>query len=317
MRFSGFVPLAVLLGAPPGQAQGPANAPTFRARTELVVVDVAVTDPEGKPVPGLKREDFRVLEDGKSQDIATFEAVEIADVAVSAGPAESGGPSVPSDPPTMAILFDDLHLRPFDAERLKTAVRDLLRAEAGQGTQVALIAPGAGVARMGRLPEAERDLENVLRGLKGFVSPMRQDMSEQEAYEINALRNEGVEILVAERLAQKGLGGIEVAATRAEVRGRAAEMDREWSLHRQSTLEALAQTLGWLASTKGRRTLVLVSRGFVYDSDLHGYRQAIGASRRANVPIHLLDARGLEGLLPFQDLDVQEASLPRPGISTQ
>ena len=39
--------------------------PTIRVSTHLVLVDVVVTDKQGKPVKGLKQEDFAVQEKGK------------------------------------------------------------------------------------------------------------------------------------------------------------------------------------------------------------------------------------------------------------
>ena len=47
-------------------------APTIRVTTRMVLVDVVVTDKQGKPVPGLRAEDFTLEEKGKTQKIATF-----------------------------------------------------------------------------------------------------------------------------------------------------------------------------------------------------------------------------------------------------
>src|SRR6202166_5390741 len=46
---------------------------TFTARTELVLITTLVTDKSGNHITGLKKEDFRVLENGAEQKIATFE----------------------------------------------------------------------------------------------------------------------------------------------------------------------------------------------------------------------------------------------------
>jgi VWFA-related protein len=46
----------------------------IRTRVDLVVVPVSVRDSNGKLVPGLKQEDFVVLEDGKTQTISNFSA---------------------------------------------------------------------------------------------------------------------------------------------------------------------------------------------------------------------------------------------------
>ena len=47
-------------------------APTIRVSTHMVLLDVVVTDKQGKAVNGLKPEDFTVEENGKTQKIAAF-----------------------------------------------------------------------------------------------------------------------------------------------------------------------------------------------------------------------------------------------------
>jgi hypothetical protein len=45
----------------------------FKSSVRQVVVDVVVTGSDGKPVSGLKADDFTVAEDGKSQKILSFD----------------------------------------------------------------------------------------------------------------------------------------------------------------------------------------------------------------------------------------------------
>lgn len=52
-------------------------APTFRASTDLVDVDVSVLDRDRLPVRGLTAADFTVLEDGQPRPIVAFSAVEL------------------------------------------------------------------------------------------------------------------------------------------------------------------------------------------------------------------------------------------------
>src|SRR5215469_5850057 len=51
----------------------PNPIPALRTRARLVLVDVVVTNNKGEPVPGLKKEDFEVSEDGKPQTLTVFE----------------------------------------------------------------------------------------------------------------------------------------------------------------------------------------------------------------------------------------------------
>ena len=59
---------------PSGQTQPtPAPAPTLKVDVKLVNVYVTVTDAHGAPVPGLKKENFTVQEDGLDQTISVFD----------------------------------------------------------------------------------------------------------------------------------------------------------------------------------------------------------------------------------------------------
>jgi VWFA-related protein len=66
--------VAVLAQSAPPSPQAQIPQPTFRTGVVLVPVDVRVLDRDGKPVTGLKQEDFTVLEDGAPQEIRHFSA---------------------------------------------------------------------------------------------------------------------------------------------------------------------------------------------------------------------------------------------------
>src|SRR6202162_3432323 len=57
-------------GTPPSPAQIP--PPTIRVSTHMVLVDIVVTDKQGKAVTGLHPEDFVVEENGKVQKVASL-----------------------------------------------------------------------------------------------------------------------------------------------------------------------------------------------------------------------------------------------------
>src|SRR5215472_8882717 len=60
----------------PQQPSGP-PVPTFRVQVDAIEIEAFVTDEQGKPVTGLKREDFQIFEDGKRQNITSFSQVDI------------------------------------------------------------------------------------------------------------------------------------------------------------------------------------------------------------------------------------------------
>src|SRR5690242_1153446 len=53
----------------------------FRARAEMVRVDVSVHDRQGQPVHGLTAADFLLTEDGKPQQISSFSEITLSSAA--------------------------------------------------------------------------------------------------------------------------------------------------------------------------------------------------------------------------------------------
>ena len=105
-------------------------AQTFRTSTNVVEVQIVVSDRSGKPVPGLTRDDFEIVEDGKPQSISLFSFVDIPlPMTAAAAPAPAPAPSAPTDVVTNAlkpesrlylIVLDSNHV---DASRSTTARR--------------------------------------------------------------------------------------------------------------------------------------------------------------------------------------------------
>src|SRR5687767_11708719 len=89
------IALAVLVLAIPA-AQQPAQAPTFKAATQVVELDVRVFDKDGKFLTGLTAADFEVIEDGAGQKVQTFFFVD--DPGRSAGAPSASTLSSPPSP---------------------------------------------------------------------------------------------------------------------------------------------------------------------------------------------------------------------------
>ena len=64
---------ALIWGHSPLASQSEADTSTMKAKARLVLVDVSVTNEKGEPIPGLQKADFEISEDGKTQNISTFE----------------------------------------------------------------------------------------------------------------------------------------------------------------------------------------------------------------------------------------------------
>jgi VWFA-related protein len=115
-------------------AQGP-QPPTFRARADLVQVDVVVVDKDGNAVRGLTAPDFMLRDGGKPQEIANFDEVSHARPVAAAG-AIAPPPIVAQDVSSnqtvqagrlVVMVIDDLHIykeRTARAREIATRVLD-------------------------------------------------------------------------------------------------------------------------------------------------------------------------------------------------
>lgn len=64
-----------LLVGPVVSAGSSEQPPTFATSAELIRLDVVVVDQDGRPVEGLTREDFEVIEGGQVRTILWFEPI--------------------------------------------------------------------------------------------------------------------------------------------------------------------------------------------------------------------------------------------------
>jgi VWFA-related protein len=295
------------------QAAKPQEPPaTFPAQVEQVTVDVVVTDKKGEPVTGLKKEDLEVYENGAPQTIVSFDAIEVA-AAPAPKPAPRPKVSTNTSPErrrpgrTFVIFFDDIHLTPFTAQRAKAAVADFLRTVAREGDRVTLAVAGGGGWWSARMEAGRDEMIELVKRLQGrsFLDTGRDRMSDYEAMRIHVFRDEMVMNRVLRRFAAAGLmtatqQSQHVTGPRARedpiVTGRAAEVYLGAAARNRITLEALERSLTALAGVEGRKSLILVSDGFIYDPQLDLFRRLIDASRRANTALYFVNSRGLEGL---------------------
>src|SRR6478672_9272990 len=144
MRFTISVALvAALLQAAPPQQQPPI---TFKVEVNYVEVDATVTDAQGSFVRDLKKDDFKVVEDGAPQALTAFSMVDI--------PVERIDPPlykstaivpdvvsnrVPFEGRVFVIVMDDLNTRVSRTPRVRAAARQFVERYVGANDIVAVI----------------------------------------------------------------------------------------------------------------------------------------------------------------------------------
>lgn len=118
----------------PAAGDVPVESPpvTFRVQIDYVEVDAIVTDDQGNPVRGLRREDFEVLEDGLRQEVELFSLIDVP-VTPPDQPLFSETPieldvrtNVEFDGRLYVLLLDDLHTDLRRSNLVKSAARDFV-----------------------------------------------------------------------------------------------------------------------------------------------------------------------------------------------
>ena len=302
-----------------GQLRPEGQPPRFPAGVELVVVDAVVVDEAGRPVAGLGRDDFTVLEDGRPQPITSFEAVQIPApraavpaprprastnvVATAAAPAARSGRA-------FVVVFDELGLTAAQAQDAKRATVHFLEQGVGEGDRVSVVATGSRAWWTARMEEGREELVAFLQGLQGRCVPDTSDlrMTDYEAMRVHEFDDTVFGERVRRRFWQQGVDPYDDVYHLRErlyddhpglnhpmVRARAAQVYREARDRTRETLAVVERALRSLATTKGRKSLILVSRGFIYDPKVEEFKRVLEASRRSNAALYFLDARGLVG----------------------
>ncbi len=247
-----------LLLAPvlPLRAQDP-PAESFGETIQVSVVnlDVFVTDKQGKPIPGLRKEDFQVFEDGKPVEISNFFA-ESGGTAPAAVPA----PAVPAPVPgavaaapvqapvdqrlRLVVFVDDVNLSAANRSRILQSVGKFLHGELKPGDEVMLVRYDGKVdvrrSFTGDLGRVDADLAAVLA--------LPTDIRKYESSFNQALRE-----LYSSVNGGEGFGPLAEASL------------SNWAAQESSmvrgALTGLDVVVSWLAGVPGRKAILYVSDG--------------------------------------------------------
>ncbi len=310
------------LGLAPAVSSGPvptAQAPVFGAGTELVQVDAVVLDRLGNPVEDLTEDDFVVKEDGRLQTIQEFEAVALPESAPSRTAATSFvstnvQPRASRRPRSFVVVFDDAQLSKVSGERARDAVKHFLRIGLRDDDEVTLVSTATNAWWSACLGEGRDDLIAVLDRLQGRrpVDTSTGYMSDFEAMRIYVNRDHQLGAEVTRRFAENGVlldpGDADSLAVANDlglgeghpvVRAKAAEVYLNVRVRNQATLRTLQRVADALAQGRGRKSVILVSDGFIHDPSLSDFKDVQRAMNRANASVYFLDARGLTGSSEF------------------
>ncbi len=328
------------------QAQSPTNdqAPQdqvpfqLKVASNLVVVRVLVRDAQGEPVEGLQKEDFHLFDRGKEQKITQFEAEVAEPEAPAAAPATTASPSAiapaKTKPPKrfLVLYFDDLDMSDSDAIDARDAAEHYLAKNLQPDERVAMFTSSAMLsdftADMQRIHEALSRLHPHPQAARHTDCP---DISDYQALEINREDNPNMSdawtMAIDEAIHRchmpdpnqppPGTDGKALEAVlESQIRGQARMIVDRSQMQAQASLQGLEQVINIVSHAPGQRSIILVSSGFLSQSEQYLLDRIIDRALRSEVVISSLDPRGLALLMRESDITngyMPAANAGRPG----
>jgi VWFA-related protein len=315
---------------------------TFTVNVRLVPVSAVVRDNQGRAVGSLNQEAFQLFDDRKVQEIVSF-SVEKGSGALDAKErASAGGERKPAVSNNVAYVFDDLHTTSGDLARVKAAAERHLSLAAPDDRTAVFTTSGEVVLDF--TTDREK-LQAALRKIKSHSGASPADCPAMSYYVADSIVNQAdsnaMQLAMEDALectfpdARSGSEGPRARGTglsfeqqgamekaRRTVLAKAVEVASMGKMESDRTLTMLHDVLDRTVSQSGRRSVLLLSPGFVTltREQQKAAMYLIERALRADVVFCALDVRGLAStsLAPNRNhineptetrtLDSQEAS---------
>src|SRR5579859_31154 len=269
----------------------------LRAQTNVVLVDVRVTNKHGQPINGLTRENFRISEDGTPQTITSFSFENVERLATASS--ENGAPAVidlsklpPSantaqviqDHRLMVLFFDLSSMQVDDVMRALKSATDFVHTHMTPADLVAIVTYTS-ILKVNQDFTNDRDaLDKVLNSIRlGESSALADSGATGEAGTTDA---NGEEVVTQD---------VSAAFTPDETEFNIFNTDQKLA-----AIESLAKML---EGVPGRKSVIHFSSGVEktgVDNDTQ-LRATVDAANRSDVSLYTVDARGLMALPPGGD----------------
>ncbi len=298
-QFGAILASLVLLAslAPSSLAQSSASSQpsqqsgyVLKVRGELVLTNVVVRNAKtGELVTDLKQSDFKIYENGKEQQIATFDfesvdqATPLNEATVTGlagtGKQNANAPAIVARPEELrnhrliVIFFDLTSMQPEDLERSVDAAKQFLRTRMQPADLVALVSLGDSLT-------VDQD----------FTADKDALVREVGAY--NGTEGQGF-----------ALGATANSNQVEDTTGYTPDESEYNDINTDRELFALRTVAQSLAKINEKKSLLYFSGGIQRDGieNEASLRAAVNAAVRANLAIYSVDTRGLQAVLPLGD----------------
>jgi VWFA-related protein len=281
------------------QAQTKPPASSIRVTSELVLANVVVRDKKGNLIRDLKKEDFTLFEDGKKQQISTFDFENVDQLETAGGAektvtgeaaetAEPAGVLKKSDAPVMnardrrviVLFFDFSAMEPDQIDRCVESAKKYINGQMRPADIVALVS-----------------LSTNMRVDLDFTDDKTKILSVLSSYSSGS--GEGF-----------AMGDTGSAEGTAETGGSFTPDDTDYNTFSADwKLLALQSTMQALGKIEQKKSLIYFSNGISQTGtdNQSALRAATAAAVKNNVSIYPVDVRGLQAFPPGGE--AQSASL--------
>ncbi|HXR33522.1 MAG TPA: VWA domain-containing protein [Verrucomicrobiae bacterium] len=257
----------------------------IRVTTELVLVNVVAHDKKGNLIKDLKKEDFTLYEDGKKQDISSFDFEDVDQLAATAGPTVSGAApgtllhSSKKAPPTLdardrrliLLFFDFSAMEPEEIDRSVEAAKKFVHEKMQPADLIAIVSLATNM-------HVDCDFTDDQQKLAAVLSSY------------NSGEGQGFD---------NGTTGSSEGA--AETGGSFTEDDTDLNtFNADRKLLAIQSLMRALGKLPQKKSVIYFSNGITQSGvdNQSALRAATAAAVKSNASIYSLDVRGLQAFPP-------------------
>jgi len=287
---------------PPAESTRPPNqAPPLRTTSDLVRIDVEVTDRSGASIKGLRADQFTVSDDGKPQKISTFVYSDIETIE-RAGNEDQKPITIPVDSPVplpeesvsnavrdrrlLVLFFDMTSMENDDLLRAHDAAQKFIDKQMTPADLVSVVTYGN---RLSVWADFTNDRKVLAKAIARLIPGASSDLADNP---YAAAQNGEYDV-------QEYTGA---AYTADETEFNVFNTDQKLA-----AVEGLANVLG---SIPGRKAIVQFTGGITQTGEENRteLRAATDAANLADVSIYSIDARGLFATVPGGDATANAAT---------
>jgi VWFA-related protein len=341
----GLLAARVFSGVPAaaGQGSGEKEIATHEVQSpfkvqvqrNMVLVRAIVRDSNGRPVPRLRKEDFRLWDNGKPQEIDQFGVESPSRTSPVAPPApgkesdEETAPEVGAANVTarnfQALYFDDLQMTFEDIARARDAA-DRYLATTLTAVDRAGIFTSSGQGNLDFTDDRSKLHEALFklrpRPMISTDTNSCPDIGDYQAYLIVQQREPSATAIATQEVVRCNCeagdsAALQICSSQAAtmVQAEATQVLNRWETQSEAVLRGLEQVIRRTALLPGQHSVIFLSPGFLLYNLESQIAEIADRALRSSVVISTLDPRGLYVINPAGDASRQTILIPtRPDL---